>query len=73
MPIWPAQPPESTAYAFNRQERARLTIYRAAVAAGFYTDACVGPHELDRDSLWPISSQPISYLSGDGVRSSLRS
>ena len=42
MPIWPAQPPESTAYAFNRDERARLTIYRAAVAAGFYTDACVG-------------------------------
>jgi hypothetical protein len=40
MPIWPAQPPESTAYAFNRDERARLTIYRAAVAAGFYTDAC---------------------------------
>jgi hypothetical protein len=40
MPIWPAQPPESTAYAFNRDERARLTIYRAAVAAGFYNDAC---------------------------------
>jgi hypothetical protein len=39
MPVWPAQPPESTAYPFNRDERARLTIYRAAVAAGFYTDA----------------------------------
>jgi hypothetical protein len=39
MPVWPAQPPESTAYPFNRDERARLAIYRAAVAAGFYTDA----------------------------------
>ncbi|HEY3063483.1 MAG TPA: hypothetical protein VGL99_31310 [Chloroflexota bacterium] len=38
MPVWPAQPPESTAYPFNREERARLTIYRAAIAAGFYSD-----------------------------------
>jgi hypothetical protein len=38
MPVWPAQPPESTAYPFNRDERARLAIYRAAVAAGFYND-----------------------------------
>ena len=38
MPVWPAQPPESTAFPFNREERARLAIYRAAVAAGFYTD-----------------------------------
>jgi hypothetical protein len=45
MPIWPAQPPESTAYPFNREERARLTVYRAAVAAGFYTDLCRDDHE----------------------------
>ncbi len=38
MSIWPAQPPESTAYPFNRSERKRLTIYRLAVAAGFYTE-----------------------------------
>ena len=38
MPFWPAQPPESTAYPFTRDERARLTIYRRAVAAGFYTE-----------------------------------
>ncbi len=38
MPIWPAQPPESTAYLFTRDERARLTIYRRAVAAGFYSE-----------------------------------
>ena len=38
MSAWPANPPESTAFSFNREERARLKIYRAAVAAGFYTD-----------------------------------
>jgi hypothetical protein len=38
MSIWPAQPPESTAYPFNREERARLTVYRLAVAAGFYRE-----------------------------------
>jgi hypothetical protein len=27
-------------YAFTERELARLAIYRAAVAAGFYTDAC---------------------------------
>jgi len=50
MPIWPAAPPESTAYAFNREERARLTIYRAAVAAGFYNDACASETSA-RDTL----------------------
>jgi hypothetical protein len=49
MPVWPAQPPESTAYPFNREERARLTIYRAAVAAGFYNDtAASNPGRLAR-------------------------
>ncbi len=38
MSIWPAQPPESTAYPFNRDERAQLTVYRLAVAAGFYSE-----------------------------------
>jgi len=38
MSAWPANPPESTAFPFNREERARLKIYRAAVAAGFFTD-----------------------------------
>jgi hypothetical protein len=38
MSIWPVQPPESTAYPFNREERARLTMYRLAVAAGFYRE-----------------------------------
>jgi hypothetical protein len=28
-------------YLFTDHELARLTVYRAAVAAGFYTDACV--------------------------------
>jgi hypothetical protein len=39
MSVWPANPPESTAFPFNREERARLAIYRAAVAAGFFTDS----------------------------------
>ena len=39
MPIWPAEPTESgAAYPFNPQETERLSVYRAAVAAGFYTD-----------------------------------
>jgi len=38
MPIWPAEPTETTAYPFNPQETARLSVYRAAIAAGFYTD-----------------------------------
>ena len=38
MPIWPAEPTESGAYPFNPQETERLSVYRAAVAAGFYTD-----------------------------------
>jgi hypothetical protein len=42
MSIWPVQPPESTAYPFNRDERARLTIYRLAVAAGFYREDLTG-------------------------------
>ena len=49
MPIWPAEPTESSAYPFNPQETARLSVYRAAVAAGFYTDklAPVGRRKLD--------------------------
>jgi hypothetical protein len=43
MSVWPANPPESTAFPFNREERARLAIYRAAVAAGFYTDTVPRP------------------------------
>jgi hypothetical protein len=38
MPIWPAEPTETAAYPFNPQETARLSVYRAAIAAGFYTD-----------------------------------
>jgi len=43
MSAWPANPPESTAFPFKREERARLAIYRAAVAAGFFTDT-LSPH-----------------------------
>ena len=43
MPIWPAEPTESGAYPFNPQETARLSVYRAAVAAGFYTDSYAAP------------------------------
>ena len=39
MPIWPAEPTDSSAYPFNPQETARLSVYRAAIAAGFYTDS----------------------------------
>jgi hypothetical protein len=59
MPIWPAQPPESTAYAFNRDERARLTIYRAAVAAGFYNDAYTGESSIR------VTAQLRSLLGGE--------
>jgi hypothetical protein len=38
MPILPAEPTESGAYPFNPHETERLSVYRAAVAAGFYTD-----------------------------------
>jgi hypothetical protein len=38
MPIWPPEPTDSGAYPFNPQETARLSVYRAAIAAGFYTD-----------------------------------
>ena len=43
MSVWPANPPESTAFPFNREERARLATYRAAVAAGFFTDTVSRP------------------------------
>jgi hypothetical protein len=36
----PAQTLESTTYFFNSRELARLSIYRAAVIARFYTDQC---------------------------------
>jgi hypothetical protein len=65
MPVWPAQPPESTAFPFNRQERARLAIYRAAVAAGFYTDTVPGEPRRGRGG--------GSLLSGDLASSALRS
>ena len=43
-----AQPvidPEGETYAFNSRELARLSVYRAAIVAGFYND------ELDRADL----------------------
>ena len=43
---------ESSAYTFNARELARLAVYRAAVAARFYTDQCDQPGErIDFDSL----------------------
>jgi hypothetical protein len=36
----PALTRESTTYFFNSRELARLSIYRAAVIARFYTDQC---------------------------------
>ena len=41
---------ESTSYFFSSQELARLSVYRAAVVARFYTDQCDPPsnrHNLD--------------------------
>jgi hypothetical protein len=36
----PAAQPEATPYAFTDRELERLAVYRAAVAACFYTDHC---------------------------------
>jgi hypothetical protein len=38
MPI-SAESNDTSAYPFNPQETARLHVYRAAIAAGFYTDS----------------------------------
>jgi hypothetical protein len=38
--LQPVPTTESTSYFFNAQELARLSVYRAAVVARFYTDQC---------------------------------
>jgi hypothetical protein len=56
MPIWPPEPTDSGAYPFNPQETARLSVYRAAIAAGFYTDTlapyarCMADTDVSRRS-----------------------
>lgn len=36
----PAAELNSSSYFFNRRELARLSVYRAAIVARFYTDQC---------------------------------
>jgi hypothetical protein len=38
--IQPATTTDTTCYFFNARELARLSVYRAAVVARFYTDQC---------------------------------
>jgi hypothetical protein len=38
--VQPASTTETTCYFFNARELARLSVYRAAVVARFYTDQC---------------------------------
>ena len=40
MNLQPLPPIDSSAYEFNARELARLSVYRAAVVARFYTDQC---------------------------------
>ena len=40
MSVQPASTTETTCYFFNARELARLSVYRAAVNARFYTDQC---------------------------------
>lgn len=40
MSIQPVSTTETTCYFFNARELARLSVYRAAVVARFYTDQC---------------------------------
>jgi hypothetical protein len=49
MPIWPAESNDTAAYPFNPQETERLHVYRAAVAAGFYTDS-LAPYRVKVDT-----------------------
>jgi hypothetical protein len=44
MSIWPIPPAESSSFPFNPHEARRLSVYRAAVAAGFYTDELPSPY-----------------------------
>jgi hypothetical protein len=44
-----SNPTESQTYFFNRRELERLTAYRAAVAASFYTDHCNQPSDVVAD------------------------
>jgi len=45
--------PESISYDFSPRELERLTIYRAAIAAEFYTDRCE-PERFTRESIWRL-------------------
>jgi hypothetical protein len=38
--VQPVPTTETTCYFFNARELARLSVYRAAVVARFYTDQC---------------------------------
>lgn len=42
---------------FTNEELARLAVYKAAVAAGFYTDSLSGPHERDEPGQPAAESQ----------------
>jgi hypothetical protein len=41
--LLPVTTVETTSYFFNARELARLSVYRAAVLASFYTDDCEPP------------------------------
>ena len=44
--MWNHQtPPQPEAYPFTAEERARLAAYKAAVEAGFYSDATADPRD----------------------------
>ena len=55
----PARQVENPAtYAFTRHERARLTVFQAAIAAGAYGDGHVQPN----DGAYPFSERELVRL-----------
>lgn len=43
---------------FTKRELERLTAYRAAVAAGFYTDWTAGAERVDQEALASLGDLP---------------
>ena len=55
MSLQPVPTTEVTSYFFNARELARLSVYRAAIVARFYTDQCEPPthrHGVDASRLF---------------------
>jgi hypothetical protein len=55
-----SNPTESQTYFFTRRELERLTAYRAAVAASFYTDQCNEPSDFVADEPFRLEDLQLS-------------